>query len=92
MRVEGGKRGVLHRLRRVEGQVRGIHRMVEADAACADVLIQVSSVVSALRVVAISMLDEHIEKCVAEAVTSGADTADAAVREMSDAVARLVRS
>jgi CsoR family transcriptional regulator, copper-sensing transcriptional repressor len=79
-----GKRGLLRRLRRVEGQVRGIQRMV--------VLTQISSVVSTLEVVAVSLIGEHLKECVAEAAASGAAAADVKVREMSNAVARLVRS
>ncbi len=86
------KRGLLHRLRRAEGQVRGIHRMVDNDADCVDVLTQISSVVSALEVVAVSLIRQHLKECVAEAVASGADTTDAKVREMSNVVARLVKS
>lgn len=86
------KRGLLRRLRRAEGQVRGIHRMVDEGADCADVLTQISSVASTLEVVAVSLIGEHLKECVAEAVASGADTTDAKVQEMSNAVARLVRS
>jgi DNA-binding FrmR family transcriptional regulator len=86
------KLGVLRRLRRAEGQVRGIHRMVDEDAGCVAVLTQISSAVSALEVVAVSLISEHLKECVAEAVASGTDTMDAKVREMSNAVARLVGS
>lgn len=85
------KRGLLYRLRRAEGQVRGIQRMVDADGDCVDVLTQISSVVSALEVVAVSLIGEHLKECVAEAVASRADTTDAKVQEMSNAVAGLVR-
>lgn len=87
-----GKRGLLRRLRRVEGQVRGIRRMADEGASCVDVLTQISSVVSALEVVAIGLITEHIRQCVAEAVASGVDTADVKAREVSNAVARLVGS
>jgi CsoR family transcriptional regulator, copper-sensing transcriptional repressor len=79
------------RLRRVEGQVRGLQRMVEEDAYCIDVLTQVSAVTKALQAVALGLLDEHIEHCVRHAITSGED-ADAKIAEATAAIARLVRS
>ena len=82
----------LKRLRRVEGQVRGLQRMVESDAYCIDVLTQVSAMTSALQSVALSLLEEHLSHCVAEAVASGGPEADAKVKEASAAIARLVRS
>jgi len=82
----------LKRLRRIEGQVRGLQRMVEADKYCIDILTQVAAATRALQSVALGLLDEHLSHCVAEAVIEGGDTADAKVREASDAIARLVRS
>ena len=82
----------LKRLRRIEGQVRGLQRMVEADQYCIDVLTQVSAVTRALESFALSLLDEHLGHCVAAAVSSGGDEAAAKVKEASDAIARLVRS
>jgi CsoR family transcriptional regulator, copper-sensing transcriptional repressor len=82
----------LMRLRRIEGQVRGLQRMVETDKYCVDILTQVAAVTRALQSVALGLLDEHLSHCVAEAVTEGADTAAAKIREASAAVARLVRS
>ena len=82
----------LKRLRRIEGQVRGIERMVEQDKYCIDVLTQVSAVTKALQAVALSLLDEHMSHCVADAVAAGGDQADAKLKEASDAIARLVRS
>ncbi len=82
----------LKRLRRIEGQVRGLQRMIEEDKYCIDILTQVSAATRALQSVALGLLDEHLSHCVTEAVTAGADTADAKIREASDAIARLVRS
>jgi DNA-binding FrmR family transcriptional regulator len=80
------------RLRRVEGQVRGIQRMIDEDAYCIDILTQVSAVTKALEAVALSLLDEHLRHCVADAVLVGGDDADAKFTEASMAIARLVRS
>ncbi|HEX3812118.1 MAG TPA: metal-sensitive transcriptional regulator [Mycobacteriales bacterium] len=82
----------LKRLRRVEGQVRGLQRMVEDDKYCIDILTQVSAATKALQSVAIGLLEEHMGHCVAEAVAEGGDTATVKVKEASDAIARLVRS
>jgi DNA-binding FrmR family transcriptional regulator len=82
----------LKRLRRIEGQVRGIERMVEQDKYCIDVLTQVSAVTKALQAVALGLLDEHMAHCLADAVARGGDEADAKLKEASDAIARLVRS
>ena len=86
------KEDYLRRLRRVEGQVRGLQRMIERDEYCIDVLTQVSAATKALQSVALGLLEEHLGHCVAEAVAEGGETADAKVREASDAIARLVRS
>ena len=85
----------LKRLRRIEGQVRGLQRMVEADTYCIDVLTQVSAATRALESFALALLDDHLGHCVAQAVaTGGAGSveAQAKVREASEAIARLVRS
>ena len=82
----------LKRLRRIEGQARGLQRMVEEDKYCIDILTQVSAMTSALQSVAIGLLEDHLGHCVAEAVAEGGDTAAEKVREASDAIARLVRS
>jgi CsoR family transcriptional regulator, copper-sensing transcriptional repressor len=82
----------LARLRRIEGQVRGLQRMVEADKYCIDILTQVSAVTGALQSVALGLLDEHLSHCVTEAVAEGGGQAEAKVREASEAIARLVRS
>ena len=83
---------VLRRLRRVEGQIRGLQRMVGEDAYCIDVLTQISAATRALQEVALSLLDEHLGHCVREAIESGRPEADDKVAEPSRAVARLVRS
>jgi DNA-binding FrmR family transcriptional regulator len=88
----GNKEDYLRRLRRVEGQVRGLQRMIERDEYCIDVLTQVSAATKALQSVALGLLDEHLGHCVAEAIAEGGETADAKVREASEAIARLVRS
>jgi CsoR family transcriptional regulator, copper-sensing transcriptional repressor len=88
----GNKDDYLRRLRRVEGQVRGLQRMIERDDYCIDVLTQVSAATKALQSVALGLLDEHLGHCVAEAIAEGGEAADAKVREASDAIARLVRS
>ena len=82
----------LKRLRRIEGQARGLQRMVEDEKYCIDILTQVSAMTSALQSVALSLLEEHLSHCVAEAVATGGPEADAKVREASAAIARLVRS
>ena len=80
------------RLRRIEGQVRGIAKMIEDDKYCIDVLTQISAVNSALQSVALGLLDEHLGHCVSQAVSEGGDEADAKLAEASAAIARLVRS
>ncbi|MEV0196531.1 metal-sensitive transcriptional regulator [Nonomuraea sp. NPDC050691] len=80
------------RLRRIEGQVRGLERMIEDDKYCIDVLTQVSAATSALQSFALSLLEEHLAHCVAEAAREGGPEAQAKVKEASDAIARLVRS
>ncbi len=82
----------LKRLRRIEGQIRGLQRQVEADTYCIDVLTQVSAATRALESFALSLLDEHLHHCVTDAITQGGEEADAKVREASAAIARLVRS
>jgi DNA-binding FrmR family transcriptional regulator len=82
----------LKRLRRIEGQVRGLQRQVESDTYCIDVLTQVSAATRALESFALGLLEEHLAHCVAEAMAAGGDHADAKVKEASAAIARLVRS
>ena len=86
------KEAYAKRLRRIEGQVRGLARMIEDDEYCIDVLTQVSATTKALQSVALGLLDEHLRHCVAEALTEGGDAADEKVREAGDAITRLVRS
>jgi CsoR family transcriptional regulator, copper-sensing transcriptional repressor len=82
----------LQRLRRIEGQVRGLQRMVDEDKYCIDVLTQVSAVTRALQSFSLELLDEHMAGCMVEAAAKGGREADEKVREASDAIARLVRS
>lgn len=82
----------LKRLRRIEGQVRGLQRMVEEDKYCIDVLTQVSAVTRALQSFSLELLDEHMAGCVMDAAAKGGQEAEEKVREASEAIARLVRS
>ena len=83
---------LLKRLRRIEGQVAGISRMVADDRYCIDVLTQVSAATKALQSVSLKLLDAHLAGCVVEAARQGGPEADAKVKEASEAIARLVRS
>jgi DNA-binding FrmR family transcriptional regulator len=84
---------LLKRLRRIEGQVRGLQRMVETDAYCIDVLTQVSAATKALQSVAVNLLDEHLRHCVAGAVQADdSSEADRILTEASRAIERLVKS
>ncbi|HVV77832.1 MAG TPA: metal-sensitive transcriptional regulator [Mycobacteriales bacterium] len=86
------KSAYVRRLQRVEGQIRGIARMVNDDAYCIDVLTQVSAATKALQAVALGLLEDHLGHCVREAVSEGGTEADVKLREAADAIARLVRS
>ena len=86
------KDDLLNRLRRIEGQVRGIARMVEQDTYCIDVLTQVSAASRALQSVALGLLDTHMSHCVVAAARAGGAEQDAKLKEASAAIARLVRS
>jgi CsoR family transcriptional regulator, copper-sensing transcriptional repressor len=86
------KQALLGRLRRIEGQVRGLERMVEQDTYCIDILTQISAATRALQAVALGLLDGHLSHCVAEASAKGGDEADAKIKEATEAIARLVRS
>ena len=86
------KDSVMKRLRRIEGQVRGLERMVDADEYCIDVLTQISAATKALQAVALALLEDHLAHCVADAAREGGDSADVKIKEASDAIARLVRS
>jgi len=86
------KNDYLRRLRRIEGQARGLQRMVEEEKYCIDILTQVSAMTSALQSVAIGLLDEHLNHCVVDAAAAGGSEADRKLKEASAAIARLVRS
>jgi len=86
------KEALVNRLKRVEGQVRGLQRMIEEDTYCIDVLTQVSATTKALQSVALLLLEDHLGHCVADALLEGGEVADVKVKEASDAVARLVKS
>jgi DNA-binding FrmR family transcriptional regulator len=86
------KKALKTRLRRIEGQIRGLERMIDDDAYCIDVLTQVSAATNALQRVALMLMDDHLSHCVAEAAAQGGKVADAKIAEVSAAVGRLVRS
>ena len=86
------KSDYLTRLRRIEGQARGLQRMVEDEKYCIDILTQVSAMTKALQSVALGLLEEHLSHCVVSAAQAGGPEADEKVREAADAIARLVRS
>ncbi len=86
------KENYLKRLRRIEGQVRGLQKMIDDDKYCIDILTQVSAVTRALQSFSLGLLDEHLAGCVVDAAAKGGPEADAKVREASEAIARLVRS
>ena len=86
------KEAHLKRLRRIEGQVRGISRMVEEDVYCIDVLTQISAATKALQAVSLGLLEDHMSHCVLHAAQAGDEEGTAKIREASDAIARLVRS
>jgi DNA-binding FrmR family transcriptional regulator len=82
----------LRRMKRIEGQVRGIERMITDETYCIDILTQVSAVTKALQAVSLGLLDEHMSHCVLDAARADAPDAEAKLREASEAIARLVRS
>ena len=86
------KDAIQKRLRRVEGQVRGLQRMVDEDRYCIDILEQVSAATKALQAVALKLLDDHLAHCVSDAVRAGGDEAAEKLDEASAAIGRLVRS
>lgn len=88
----GTKQDYLARLRRVEGQVRGIARMVDEDVYCIDVLTQVAAVTKALEAVSLGLMEDHLGHCVVDAARESQEAGDAKVREAAEAIARLVRS
>lgn len=86
------KDALVKRLKRIEGQVRGIQRMIDDDTYCIDVLTQISAATRALETIALSLLDDHLSHCVAQATREGGDVGDAKIKEATAAIARLVRS
>jgi DNA-binding FrmR family transcriptional regulator len=88
---EGRRDELQARLRRIEGQVRGLQRMIDEDRYCIDVLTQVSSVTRALQGVATSMLDDHVRHCVRDAIAQGPEAADEKVDEALEVVHRLIK-
>ncbi len=86
------KDALVKRLKRIEGQVRGLERMIEDDTYCIDVITQVSATTKALQSVALLLLEDHLGHCVAHAMVEGGDVADDKIKEASEAVARLVKS
>ncbi|HLV04086.1 metal-sensitive transcriptional regulator [uncultured Georgenia sp.] len=88
----GTKEDYTRRMRRIEGQVRGIARMIEEDVYCIDVLTQISAVTRALQAVGIGLVEDHLGHCVVDAARSSPEEGAEKVREASDAIARLVRS
>jgi len=86
------KAGYLNRLRRIEGQARGLQKMVDDEKYCIDILTQISAMTSALESVALGLLEEHMEHCVLHAAQQGGEEADLKIKEASRAIARLVRS
>lgn len=82
----------LARLKRIEGQARGIHRMIDEEQYCIDILTQISALTSALQGVAVGLLDEHLKHCVADAVRTGGDVGEETLEEASRAIKRLVQN
>jgi DNA-binding FrmR family transcriptional regulator len=86
------KAGYLRRLRRIEGQVRGLQRMIESDDYCIDILTQIAAATKALQAVSLGLIEQHLGHCVSEAITEGGEIAEIRLREANEAIARLVRS
>jgi DNA-binding FrmR family transcriptional regulator len=86
------KDGYLKRMRRIEGQVRGIARMIDDDVYCIDILTQVSAVTKALQAVSLALVEDHLGHCVVDAAKTSPDEGAAKVREAAEAIGRLVRS
>ena len=84
------KEKIQNRLRRIEGQVRGVQRMVDEEAYCVDVLTQISSIVSAMEKVGVILLKDHVEHCVKESIETG-EGADEKIEELTSAVERFLR-
>ena len=90
--ANSSKDDYLKRLRRIEGQARGLQRMVEEEQYCIDILTQVAAMTKALQAVSIGLVEEHLSHCVVDAARMGGDEADAKISEAVDAISRLVRS
>ena len=88
---QGDKEKILARLRRIEGQVRGLQRMVDEEAYCVDILTQIGSVVSASEKVGAILLKDHVEHCVRESIEKGGLEADGKIEELTTAVERFLR-
>ena len=86
------KDAYLKRLRRIEGQVRGIQRLVDEDTYCIDVMTQISAATRALQGVALGLMEDHLQHCVTEAVAQGGDEAEEKLAEANEAIRRMVRS
>ncbi|WP_304481853.1 metal-sensitive transcriptional regulator [Cryobacterium sp. M25] len=86
------KDAYVKRLRRIEGQARGLQGMVADELYCVDILTQISAMTSALQSVALGLLEDHMSHCVVAAVAAGGEEGDAKIKEASIAIARLVRS
>ena len=82
----------VRRLRRIEGQARGLQRMVEEEKYCIDILTQISAITKALQSVGLGLLEEHLSHCVVDAAAAGGRDAEAKLKEANDAIARMVRS
>ena len=89
---EMSKDQLLARLRRVEGQIRGLQQMVEDDRYCVDVLTQISAVTKALQSVAVGLLDDHLRHCLTDAIAAGGREADHKLTEATAAIERLLKS
>lgn len=86
------KAALSRRLKRIEGQVRGVERMIDDDRYCIDVLTQISAIQSGMRAVALALLDDHLAHCVVAAAREGGDAQEVKLAEVNDAIARLMRS
>jgi CsoR family transcriptional regulator, copper-sensing transcriptional repressor len=86
------KAKILARLRRMEGQIRGVHRMVEGDQYCIDVLTQLSAVIAAARQTGLLVLDDHIRGCVLGTCRHGHEDDEALLNELSEAIERFTRT
>jgi DNA-binding FrmR family transcriptional regulator len=82
----------LNRMRRIEGQARGVTKMVDEEKYCIDILTQISALTSALQAVAVGLLDDHLKHCVVDAARMNSADAEEKIKEATDAIARLVRS